>query len=228
MTAIVDGDIVAFRAAASAENEPPEIALLRCDKTMMDILEMQDNHITFLTGKDNFRYTINPDYKANRKDKPKPRWLQTCREFLQEEYKAIVVNGYEADDALGIHQTDDSVIYSIDKDLLMIPGSHFNFVKQEYSEVSELDGLKAFYKQMLIGDSSDNIFGVPKIGKVKAAKFIDPLQTELEMFELVQHLYEESGDTSMDRFWMNSDCLWIWRKEGETFSKRYANQQKES
>ena len=215
MTALIDADIVAYRCAASAEEEPYEIALLRVDKLMMDILEKEINHISFLSGENNFRYNINPQYKANRKDKPKPRWLDTCRGYLVDEYKAIVVDGYEADDALGIHQTEETVIYTIDKDLLMIPGHHFNFVKKEYKEVSELDGFKAFYRQMLIGDSSDNIFGVPKIGKVKAAKLIDSCTSESEMRNLVFDLYSDPI-----RFLMNADCLWIMRKEGQRYSDR--------
>lgn len=238
MTGLIDGDIVAYRAAASCEKrdsdgnllslEPIEIALLRTDKTMRDILALEEDHITFLSDKTNFRYQVNPEYKAHRKGRPKPEWLVACKDYLIEEYKAIVTDNIEADDALGIYQTDSSIIYSIDKDLLMIPGCHYNFVKQLYSEVTELEGIKTFYKQMLIGDTADNIIGVSKIGKVKAAKLIDPLESETEMFELVQHLYEEGGDTNMDRFWMNADCLWIMQEEGVTFSKRYENNKKSS
>jgi 5'-3' exonuclease len=224
MTALIDADIVAYRCAASAEGDPHEIALLRVDKLMMDILEKEDNHISFLSGENNFRYEINPQYKANRKDRVDPRWLDICRGYLIDEYKAIVVNGIEADDALGIHQKEETVIYSIDKDLLMIPGHHYNFVKKEYREVSELDGFKAFYRQMLIGDSADNIFGVPKIGKVKAAKIIDSCTSENEMREKVYDLYYNPLEENwQERYRINADCLWIMRKEGERFSSYYEN-----
>lgn len=183
---------------------------------MMDILSREENHKTFLTGKDNFRYTINTEYKANRIGKPKPEHLTACRNFLIEEYKAVVVDGAEADDALGINQAEDTIIYSIDKDLLMIPGHHFNFVNNTYTEVSELDGVRAFYRQMLIGDTSDNIFGIKGIGKVKAGRIIDPINDEQSMFDIVIDMYD-----SAERFWMNADCLWIMQNEGETFSKRY-------
>jgi 5'-3' exonuclease len=69
---------------------------------------------------------------------------------------------------------------------------------------------------MLIGDSVDNIMGVRKIGKVKAAKLIDHLEHEELMFKVVMDLYE--GDE--DRFWMNADCLWIWQTKGERFTDR--------
>jgi len=215
MTALIDGDIVCYRCAASAEQEPVEIALLRVDGLMRTILSSEKDQISFLSGKDNFRYKINPEYKANRRDTPKPIHLQACRDFLISEYNAVVCDGYEADDALGFNQTEDNVIYSIDKDLLMIPGHHFNFVKNEYKEVSELDGLRQFYRQMLIGDTADNIFGVKGIGKVGAGKLIDHLTTEEEMFEAVSKKYDSS-----ERFYQNADCLWIWQIENEKYTDR--------
>lgn len=228
MLGLIDADIVAYRVAASAENEPQEIALLRIDSMMNDILSTTDSYKAFLTGKNNFRYDINPDYKANRKDTVRPQWLDICRSYLVNEYNAIITDGYEADDALGFNQTEDTVIFSIDKDLLMIPGHHYNFIKNEYREVSELDGLKMFYRQMLIGDSSDNIKGVAGIGKVKAAKLIDHLDNETDMYNIVFDLYtfEDPSKENFSRFKMNADCLWIMRKEEERFSNRYENNQK--
>jgi 5'-3' exonuclease len=199
---------------------------MRTDNMMMELLSYADEYKSFISGPNNFRKEINPEYKANRKDVIKPQWLNDCKQYLNDEYKSEVTDGFEADDALGFNQTEESVIMSIDKDLLMIPGHHYNFVKKEYHEVSELDGLKAFYRQMLIGDSADNIFGVKGIGKVKAAKLIDPLTTEQELWDVVFDLYDDG--TFNPRLWMNADCLWIMRKEGERFSNRYENIQKKS
>lgn len=237
MTLLIDADIIAYRCAASAENEDVDVAIMRVDSMMMDILSHGDSYKSFLTGSQhnypitdivNFRKTLNPEYKANRKDLIAPKWLDTCRKYLIDDYNTEVTLGYEADDALGFNQTEETVICSIDKDLLMIPGCHYNIVKKEYHEVSELGGLKAFYRQTLIGDSSDNVFGVKGIGKVKAAKLIDSLETEEQMFDLVYDLYVASWADTEDigRFWMNADCLWIMRKEGERFTHRYENNQK--
>lgn len=239
MDALIDADIVTFRCASSCEGkdeegniilkEPLDIAIMRCENMMMGIMDVADTQLSFLTGSrskypkvdiPNFRNIINPAYKAHRPD-TMPVYLNECRKYLIEEYKAIVTVGYEADDALGFNQTEKSVIFTIDKDLLMIPGAHFNFVTNEYREVSELDGLKAFYRQMLIGDTSDNIQGIKGIGKVKAAKLIDHLTTEQEMWDVVFDLYDD-GELN-PRLWMNADCLWIHRKENERFSNRYEN-----
>ena len=129
----------------------------------------------------------------------------------------MVSVGCEADDLLGINQHNtDSVCISLDKDLLMITGWHFRWLDNEKLFVTPDQGLKAFYKQMLIGDKSDNIFGVRGIGPVKAAGIIDTLDTEEEMINTVFKLYEEDAE----RFWMNAQCLWIMQREKETWQDR--------
>jgi len=199
-----------------------EIVLQRADKLMSDILYATDakEYRAFLSGRDNFRYKVYPEYKANRKATPKPFHLQAVREFLINEWKCEVCNGYEADDALGIEQTElnkelcrcghcggdeASIICTIDKDLDMIPGMHYNFVKGTIYEVSEIEAIRFFYKQLLIGDTSDNITGIHGIGKVGAAKLIDHLDDEKEMYEVVKELYKDQR-----RLCTNMQCLWIW------------------
>lgn len=233
MMLLVDGDIVAFRCAASVEpstkaeprtltqeetNFEREIAIARCDTLMRELIHTTgaDNYQCFLSGKGNFRYDVYPDYKANRKDTIDPRFRKDCKDFLVSEWHAIYSEGCEADDLLGIAQTEDSVIASIDKDLLMIPGQHYNWVKDEQQFVDGIDGIKHLYKQMLIGDKADNIFGVVGLGKVKSAKIIDHLETEEEMIAEVFDLYEEDAL----RFLQNVQCLWIMRHEGETWLHR--------
>ena len=215
MIALIDSDLVAYRCAASCKEEDPlDVALYRVDKLMREILEMTGatEYKAFLTGSDNFRKVINPEYKANRKDMQPPVFLQDCREYLVTEWKAKLSHGQEADDELGINQNLDTIICSLDKDLMMIPGKHFNWTKQQYGEYTEVgidDGNKHFWKQMLIGDRADNIFGVDKIGPVKANKLIDPQETDQECLEIVLEKYNED----YKRFAMNASCLWIKRHE---------------
>lgn len=217
--ALIDADLVAFRCAATVQDyDPVDVAIYRVDVLMRQILEATESeeYRSFLTGRGNFRKIINPEYKANRKDKEPPCYLQECRDYLIKEWNTVVSDGCEADDLLGIAQTDETVICSLDKDLLMIPGTHFNWTKLQYTHVDQLDGLRTFYKQMLIGDRSDNIFGVDKIGPVKAAKLIDHLTDEMDMIDTVLDLYVEDEE----RFIMNAQCLWIMQNEDETWVHR--------
>lgn len=216
-TLLIDSDLVAFRCAASVGEDAKDVALSRVDRLMQELLHLTgaSDYIAFLTGPGNFRKKINLEYKANRKDKEPPIYLKDCREFLINEWNAVVSEGIEADDLLGIYQTDKTIIASLDKDLRMIEGHHYNWMHNVRDYVSELDGLRHFYKQMLIGDRSDNIFGVDKIGPVKAGKLIDNLEDEMEMIDVVANLYNDPK-----RFVMNAQCLWIMQQEGVTWVKR--------
>ena len=222
MIAAVDGDIVTYRCGFASEEDSSEIACVRANTMMEEIIrETQATEYTvFLSDslENNYRFKIDPNYKANRKDQPKPKHYNDVKLFLQQEWDAVITKGQEADDALGIYQSQnqDTIICSIDKDLLMIPGKHFNFVKKEWQEVEYIDGLKHFYKQLLIGDRTDNIFGVEKIGPVKAGRWIDRCECEEDMFMTVIDLYDEE-----DRMKRNGQLLWIRRKEGEDWGIRF-------
>ena len=210
MRALIDGDIVVYRGAASAEKEEQWVALARADQMMQDILADtgSDSYSVYLTGTDNFRREIAPSYKANRPEERPAHW-QAVREFLVTHHKAEVCNGHEADDQLGIQQDKErgtTVICSIDKDLLQIPGRHYNFVKKTFQEVGTDEGLKHLYLQSLIGDRSDNIIGVAGIGPVKAAQALNGLLPE-EWYDKCRELYNDD-----ERFHLNMKLLYIWQK----------------
>lgn len=221
--ALLDGDIYIYRSAAASENETLEIAQARMNDSIQMTLDRvgATSYRFFISGDENFRYRINPDYKANRRNTPDPKWRNSLKEYALQQWNGEVTHGIEADDALGIAQSDGTVICSIDKDLHQISGNHYSFeisgktVKGEqwlreesFTNISPLDGLQFFYKQMLIGDRADNILGVSRIGKVGAARWIDHLTTPDEMFEIVQILYDDD-----ERMLMNARCLHIFQKE---------------
>jgi hypothetical protein len=223
MRALIDGDIVVYRGAASAEKEEQWVALARADQMMQDILADtgSDSYSVYLTGTDNFRREIAPSYKANRPDERPAHW-QAVREFLVTHHKAEVCNGHEADDQLGIQQDKErgtTVICSIDKDLLQIPGRHYNFVKKTFQEVGTDEGLKHLYLQSLIGDRSDNIIGVAGIGPVKAAQALDGLLPE-EWYDKCRELYNDD-----ERFHLNMKLLYIWQKPDDIWQPPIKEQQ---
>ena len=224
-TALIDADIVCYRCAASANNEPKEVALFRVEDLMNRILHETNttDYAAFLTGSNNFRYTYNPQYKANRKDTPKPQWLEDCREYLVTEWKASVTDGHEADDELAIAQTkspETTVICTIDKDLLQVPGNHYNFVKQEFKTISPKEGMFNFYWQFIMGDKADNIMGFDGLARQKMPKKLEPLYedmlhashmgTERDLFDIVSSCYNDD-----ERLLMNGICLWMQRDYGQ-------------
>lgn len=218
MHVLVDADLVVFRCAATVpEHEPLDVATYRVDVLMRQILDATDatTYKAYLTGRNNYRKKLNPEYKANRKDKEPPYWLQDCRKHLQREWDVEVSEGCEADDLLGINQGEGTVICSLDKDMLTVPGLHYNWTKVEFTTVTQQDALRKFYKQMLIGDVSDNIHGIRGIGPKKADKIVEHLDDEQDMFDVVYDMYNDPV-----RFVMNANCLWIQQKESEIWANR--------
>lgn len=235
MICLLDGDLIAYRCAASAEKDPVEIAIHRADDLINHIVAdtSSDSYRVFLTGSSNYRLGYNPEYKANRKDMPKPQWLQQLREHLVVEHGASVSDGNEADDEMAIAQCTggvDTIIASLDKDLLQIPGKHFSWeirgtsVKglewikpATFRDVSVVDGLRHFYFQLLMGDRTDNIFGFDGVAREKVPKFLEgdvaylmSLETEKDMYNFVLEKY---GDHVLMH--MNAHCLYIQKKNSD-------------
>lgn len=219
-----------YRSAASAENDDVGIAKHYVDKLLDNCLvDLNATEFQFyLTGNTNFRFQVYPEYKANRLNTPKPKHLPALRDYIMENYAGIMSEGCEADDLMGIAQCAESanartVIVSLDKDMLMIPGEHYSWHIEggppdkrwvrdaKLQEITPIQGYRNFYTQMLTGDTSDNIKGVAGIGKVGAGKLLaDPDLTEEDMFHIVADAY--SNDAEM---LMNGQCLWIHRKPND-------------
>lgn len=224
MLALIDGDIVCYRCAAVNENAAAGIAKWQADQLLNRILEdcNADDWTIYLSGDNNFRYQLYPEYKANRKDMVKPKHLEVLREHLVLEWNGTIVDGIEADDALGIRQcttSSDSVICSIDKDLRQISGNHYHFVNRQWSNISVDEGWRNFYYQVLTGDATDNIKGCRGYGPVKseaALRNANP-QTVDGFFLACKQAYI---DTYGPELWqseleLNAKLLYIHRVEGD-------------
>lgn len=141
-------------------------------------------------GRQTFRKDLYPLYKANRAETPPelipqfPLVREACQAFG---LPIIEKPGYEADDLLAAYAKEaqkkglKAVIYSSDKDLMQLVNGHVHLfdpikrtpIKQE--EVLTKFGVtpdKVADVLALMGDSSDNIPGVPGIGPKTAAELI--------------------------------------------------------
>lgn len=222
MKALIDGDIVSYSCAIYNENYGWEAARSDIDDMMKRILETTGatKYECFITGANNFRYTVDPNYKANRKGKVDPIFRADANAYLVTDFGATVTDGVEADDAIGIaasaEGTDERIICSIDKDLLMLPGDHYNWRKNEFTFVTPLDGLRSFYRSFLTGDTADNIVGVRGLGPVKSARYINDLESEEDMFATVQILYDDD-----QRLLKNGQLLYIHRQENDSWIPHY-------
>ncbi len=223
---LLDGDVLIYRAGfAVKDDEPPAFAVYNLKNTISKILEkfpLAQELAIYLSGPNNFRYelaTLRP-YKGNRKDERKPRDYDILRQHLID-IGAVITEGIEADDALGTHQASapdqSTAICSIDKDLRMIPGWHYNWVKDSLDLVSAEDADLNFWRQMLIGDRTDNIPGIDSIGPVKTEKLIASVQGDPVLVRnLVQELYQtQYGDRWREAYEEVAGLLWIEREKGQ-------------
>lgn len=160
----------------------------------------------------NFRKAVYPPYKSKRGAKPEHLW--EVIKALRERFRSIhegVFPGLEGDDILGILMTlprVDSptfasmvgrVCVSIDKDLMTIPGWHYNPMANRGPTFQNPAG--AVYRHMLqtlVGDTTDGYPGCPGIGPKRAERILAPLAHLDEMWDAVCRTYESRGLTQAD------------------------------
>lgn len=221
---LIDGDIVAYRAAFATQDYSYKEAEDKVDELMdyiiSDTIEFpfpsKEDFQTYLTGKTNFRFDIakSHPYKGNRKDTEKPKHLASARQHMMNKYDAIVSEDEEADDLIAKAAAAldyNCVVASIDKDMLQLPCWHFNFGRNEWTKVEPFEGLKFVYHQMLTGDRADNIIGLHGIGPKKADKLLQDCHTEEDLWTTVLKAYD--GDT--ERLVENARLLWLRRYDNE-------------
>jgi 5'-3' exonuclease len=226
MKLLIDGDIIVYRIGFASQTtdketglviaDPESHALHSCKLYLDKVVEESgcDSFTVYLTPKTNFRKKVRDDYKANRKDKAKPVHVGAIRKYLISKYKAKEIEGMEADDALGLKQDSTTCIASIDKDLLMCEGRHYNFVKKEHTTTTPEQGTKFFYQQMIMGDAVDNIMGIKGLGKVKSLQLLD-MTPRKEWDDMILDLYIEHFGYAegRNRCVQNSQLLWILQRD---------------
>ena len=219
-SALIDADILVYRIGFASEDSSEAIAKVRMREFLEDMLLFNgfEDYTGYISGKQNFRTDIakTAPYKGNRKA-PKPKHYDALREYLLKDWEFTLVEGQEADDAIGIRayelDPEEFSICTIDKDLDMIRGNHYNFVKDLFYDVTEEEALFNFYKQILTGDRVDNIIGLKGIGDVKAKRILEECKTENEMYLAVLEAYEGNSERVLE----NGQLLWIRRKENEVW-----------
>ena len=184
----IDTDILLYKAASAAETEiswGDDIWSLFTDlKDAKEAFQQQLDQITTQLGvhdyvcclsdnKGNFRKTVDPTYKSNRKGTRKPVGYVALCDWVEQTYRTFRKSTLEADDCLGILATKPNnlgkcIIVSDDKDLRGIPSTLYRPMTGERLEISEQEADKFFLSQVLTGDTADGYKGVPGIGPKKA------------------------------------------------------------
>lgn len=218
---LIDADPFTYRAGFSCNEEHQlEESIEKLDSLIEDCMYHldYDGCQLYLTGKGNFRYEIavTHGYKENRKDVEKPIHLQSLRNHVMDNWDGVMSEGEEADDMIAIAATEygpKAIIASIDKDFLQVPCFNYNPYTGLLKSVSEFEGLKFFYTQILTGDKADNIIGLYGIGPKRADKILAGCETEDDLYFACLDAYNNDKDRLVE----NGRLLWLRRYEGQVW-----------
>jgi 5'-3' exonuclease len=210
-------------------------------KTVMSLAKSYNSGSVFIVadqGSSTFRKEIYPDYKQNRKDNFQNQTEIEKKEFeaffdefertldvLAQKYPVFRYKGVEADDiAAWIVRNKDKfgfeTIWLIssdrDWDLLVGPNvNRFSYVTRKEVTVDTWDysvnrDMYISYK-CLIGDSGDNIPGIPGIGPKRAAQLIEQYGDAMDIYEACplpgKYKYIEALNEHKDLILLNYELM---------------------
>ncbi len=182
-----------------------------------------------LSGSTNYRTTVavTKPYKGNR-DQPKPIHFAYVQALLRNHPRIKISDGCEADDNMAIDCGEGDIIATIDKDLNQVPGRHYDWNKGIRYTVSRELGLWYFLRQMLLGDATDNIPGVPGLGEKKADALLDPYRADPEgawrevirQYNMGPFKFKDGTITAYPGDYLTEmgKLLWMQRQVGEQWS----------
>lgn len=181
------------------------------------IVKYKPTHILIAkdTKEGSFRREIYPEYKAHRSEPPDELIPQFA--LVDELIKALAIPEikmarYEADDVIGSVATqwkkefDEILIASGDKDLMQFvdgPVKMLDTMKEIIYEREEVKDKMGVYPEQivdylsLIGDSSDNIPGVPGIGPKGAQNLLEEYQNLEVVLENVANIKNKRCQTAL-------------------------------
>jgi 5'-3' exonuclease len=180
LIALIDGDIITYEVNWKFPNSY-DLAWFNFKKRVNNIVEsvFASDYLIAVSGKYNYRDTLYREYKGTRqKNESKTKFIRLLREQAVVDLGACPADGREADDLLRIWAREcesggnDYIICSGDKDLFAIPGRHYLLRSNKIKNVSVEEAERFYWEQILKGDATDNIPGLPGIGPIKASEML--------------------------------------------------------
>ena len=172
--ALIDGDSLLYFEMGKPTLED---AIDGLNQRLLHILNQCETarYAGFLTIGRCFRYKAakTKDYKHNRKGGSKPIIFYALKEYLKQEWKFEYIPELEADDLVAVYANEDTMICSPDKDVLyQVEGEHYNYRTADFVKTTPEEAKLFLWKQMLMGDPTDGIPGIPKLGPKTADKLL--------------------------------------------------------
>jgi DNA polymerase-1 len=193
------------------------------------IIEIRSTHIAvvFDTGKKTFRHKLFEDYKANRPPVPEDMIPQfpLLRE-VSDTLNIVTVEkeGYEADDVIATltkmaeKENYEVWIISSDKDLMQLVNDNVFLYETKESKKIGIEEVKNKWgvepKKILdvlslMGDSSDNIPGVPSIGEKTAVELVKEYDNIENLIKNISNIKQEKRRKALEE---NIDKLLLSKK----------------
>lgn len=224
-TALIDTELLLYKNAAKIDNGSIDFreAARNVEAEISGIIEVcgATSYQNTVSGPNNFRKTLYPDtYKANRPSKPAQYYnlLEAIKYNHKNNWQCH--DQLEADDLLGIMATngkvENPIICSIDKDMLTIPGWHFQWHHDSFPHlVTQVDADRFWLTQLLTGDSTDGIAGMKGIGQKKAEILIEKhTQNNEEIYDFAKFRGHEASIPMIAKY--------IYKEEGFSLDEFYA------
>lgn len=197
-------------------------------------MKFSDPKIFCFSGKsyNTFRCSVSfsKEYKGNRKRNDlsveeqllKLELMKEAMDSIIQEYVSLIFDDLEADDILSMLQDDDTYIYSKDKDLKQVPGFHYDESSDSVIKISPGEAYRFLATQMLTGDSSDNIPGLPGVGPKNAEKILTDISDKNAISEVYRQFKKKFGIIQgTDLFVENWMLIKLRMARGEHFITKY-------
>lgn len=212
---LIDADSLMYFSSYGSE-EDQVFSETKLSEKIYDILNIVgtsyniDKYHIFVKGSNNFRYEIFPLYKRNRPEKHPI--IDSLNKYLVDSFGAIEAHNAEADDyVFSFSQLpeykDRCVICSVDKDMLQIPGIHYDYQKNKFITVSEDEAKYNLAIQMIMGDAADGISGLKGYGPVKASRVIQKGMTNYQYMKAILKEYKKNCLSPKDEARLNYKLL---------------------
>lgn len=212
--ALIDGDILAFRTAAAAQEVWDGEVIVDVNKAIRDVDVALKEWVKFVKPNQiilcfsdpdrvYFRHYVDPTYKNNRSGVERPKALLDVIAYLKDKYTSVVKTGLEADDVMGIMGTDpsikDPVIVTMDKDLQTVPSKWINpYTLRRPMKINPRVADINWLMQTLTGDSADGYKGCKGIGPKRAEALLGTTPIFREQWALVERAYIDAGMSTDD------------------------------
>lgn len=199
----------------------PESAAISIAKRNLEFILTElkvSEYEAYLTGEGNYRekIAVSKPYKGNR-TADKPVHYAAVKEWYMSSANAVLISGKEADDMMGIRATTDihNIICTIDKDLNQVPGLHFDWNLMKKYRVNKPDADRFFITQLITGDNTDNIPGLPRAGEKFALELRESSKNNnVEFFDQTLAAYFKKGYNT-EYIEEQGRLLWIQREANE-------------